>query len=81
MGFFDIFFSKKEEEVVEELTAGPQEQEIEEKPKNYQSIGICSYCEKDVKNNEKHKIIKKVLFHKKCFKKCRKEAEIAYRNN
>lgn len=69
MVFFDFLFSKKEEEEPEVEII--EEKEIED---SYDVQGICGYCEKDINTNEKMKKFSNGTFHKKCFKKMRKDA-------
>ena len=70
MGFFDIFFGKKEESQPEEI----QEVEVKERDDNYEIQGICDYCKNDIKTNEKMTKFAKQTFHRKCLKKMKKDA-------
>lgn len=70
MGFFDFLFGEKEEEQPEvEIT---KEEELED---NYEVQGVCGYCNSDIKTNENMKKFSKDTFHRKCFKKMKKDAQ------
>lgn len=69
MGFLDFLFGKKEE--VQEEVEIIQKIEV---PDNYEAQGVCHYCDTDIKTNEKMKKFAKEIFHRKCFKKMRKDA-------
>ena len=66
MGFFD-FFTKKKPEVIEEV--------VQEEP---QPNGIikegCGYCGNPITKNDKVRKFSKKIYHRKCFKKLKKDA-------
>ncbi len=64
MGFFDFIFKKKEE-VVEEV--------IEKVPETHSGI-ICDRCGEEIFQHEPRKKISNETYHRKCFKKLKKEA-------
>lgn len=77
MGFLDMLFGSKEseQEVIDGMQENEQKPEESQPEEDTELEKICDYCKEELTDQDKVTKFSKSLFHRKCFKRMKKDAQ------